>query len=208
MALGHYSWTVDTNRPATLDEAALPLTPETEQTLLENRQRFLSFLERRLGNRAVAEELLQSAFVRTIESGAAPGDGEGAITWFYRLLRNALIDHFRKQTADARAGERLSREPAEQGLDQELHQTVCACFKGLLPMLKPEYAEMVRRVDLDERPVTEVAAELGVTSNNASVRLHRARQALKRQLERACGACATHGCLDCTCANHRKTQPE
>jgi RNA polymerase sigma-70 factor (ECF subfamily) len=31
------------------------------------------------------------------------------------------------------------------------------------------------------------------------VRLHRARQALKRELERSCGTCATHGCLDCTC---------
>lgn len=38
-----------------------------------------------------------------------------------------------------------------------------------------------------------------VTANNASVRLHRARRALKEQLLRACGACAAHGCLECSC---------
>jgi RNA polymerase sigma-70 factor (ECF subfamily) len=178
-------------------------TTETDRALLENRQRFLSFLERRLGNRAAAEELLQSAFVRMLESGAAPADEEGAVTWFFRLLRNALVDHHRKQAATARLDERLAREPKPESEDPELRQAVCACLHDLLPTLKPEYAEMVSRVDLDERPVTEVAAELGVSSNNASVRLHRARQSLKRQLQRTCGACATHGCLDCSCKGAR-----
>jgi RNA polymerase sigma-70 factor (ECF subfamily) len=68
-----------------------------------------------------------------------------------------------------------------------------------LPTLKPEYAELLRRVDLEERSVPEAAAEVGITPNNAGVRLHRARQALKHQLERSCGSCATHGCLDCSC---------
>ncbi|HZH03129.1 MAG TPA: sigma factor-like helix-turn-helix DNA-binding protein, partial [Myxococcaceae bacterium] len=69
----------------------------------------------------------------------------------------------------------------------------------LLPGLKPEYAQMVRQVDLENRPLADVAVELGVTSNNATVRLHRARQALKKQLQRCCGSCAAHGCLDCSC---------
>lgn len=48
-------------------------------------------------------------------------------------------------------------------------------------------------------PLQKVAKALGITTNNATVRLHRARRALKRELERSCGICATHGCLDCTC---------
>lgn len=34
--------------------------------------------------------------------------------------------------------------------------------------------------------MAEVASSLGVTANNATVRLHRARRALKRELERSC----------------------
>lgn len=174
-----------------------------ERALLDSQRRFLAFLERRVGGRAIAEELLQGAFVRALESGSVPDDSEGAVTWFYRVLRNALLDHYRKQSAEGRAVDRLAQERLEAPRDAELHQAVCACMHGVLPALKPEYAELVRLVDLEERSVVEVAARLGVTSNNASVRLHRARKALKRQLERACGACATHGCLDCSCGHPR-----
>jgi RNA polymerase sigma factor (sigma-70 family) len=169
------------------------------RTLVENHRNFLSFLERRVGSRAVAEELLQAAFVRTLEKGEGLRDGESAVAWFYRLLRNALIDHYRKQAAEGRALEREAREATEAGPDPELKDAVCACVGGLLPTLKPEYAELLRQVDLEERSVPEVAAEVGITPNNAGVRLHRARQALKHQLERSCGTCATHGCLDCSC---------
>ncbi|WP_375770662.1 RNA polymerase sigma factor [Archangium gephyra] len=175
------------------------LSPAVVESLVGNHRRFLGFLERRVGSRAVAEELLQAAYVRTLEKGGDLEDGESAVAWFYRLLRNALVDHYRRQGAEGRALEREAREASELGPDPELTQTVCACIHDLLPALKPEYAEMVRQVDLEGRGVPEVAREAGITPNNAGVRLHRARQALKKQLERSCGTCAAHGCLDCTC---------
>jgi RNA polymerase sigma factor (sigma-70 family) len=171
--------------------------------LVGNHRQFLGFLERRVGSRAVAEEILQSAFVKTLEKGGALHDGEGAVTWFYRLLRNALVDHYRRQAAEGRALEREAREATEASEDPELKSAVCACVGELLPTLKPEYAELVRKVDLEERGVPDVAKEVGITANNAGVRLHRARQALKKQLERSCGTCASHGCLDCSCKKSR-----
>ncbi|WP_224243068.1 RNA polymerase sigma factor [Hyalangium gracile] len=174
------------------------------RTLVENHRHFLSFLERRVGSRAVAEDMLQAAFVRAVEKGDALREGESAVAWFYRLLRNALVDHYRKQAAEGRALEREAREATEEGPDPELKSAVCACVGELLPTLKPEYAELLKQVDLEERSVPEVAAEVGITPNNAGVRLHRARQALKHQLERSCGTCATHGCLDCSCQRRRE----
>jgi RNA polymerase sigma-70 factor (ECF subfamily) len=29
--------------------------------------------------------------------------------------------------------------------------------------------------------------------------VHRARAALRRRIEQACGTCSVHGCLDCSC---------
>lgn len=170
--------------------------------LLAHHGRFLGFLERRLGSRAEAEEVLQAAYVRALERGV-PGDaGERVVAWFYRVLRNALVDRARRGDAARRAAERLARE-LEAPEEPALHQAVCACMHDLLPGLKAEYAGVVRAVDLEERSLAEVAASEGITVNNATVRLHRARQALKTQLLRACGACAAHGCLDCSCAERR-----
>lgn len=177
--------------------------------LLANHRRFLAFLEKRVGSRERAEDILQAAFVRTLErgvvAGAVPDDAQSAVAWMYRTLRNALVDHYRREGAEGRALEREAREADEAGEDPELHATVCGCMRELLPGLKPEYAEVLRQVDLEERSVPEVASALGITANNAAVRLHRARQALKRELQVSCGSCATHGCLDCSCGSTRRS---
>ena len=174
-----------------------PASPEVVERLVAAHRDFLKFLEARLPSRAVAEEVLQSAYARTLEKGGAIRDAESAVAWFYRLLRNALTDHYRKRATEARALERHAEEPASP--EAELHTAVCACMKTLLPNLKSEYAEVLQRADLEEEPIGQVAAALDISPNNATVRLHRARQALKRELERCCGTCAAHGCLDCTC---------
>ena len=184
--------------PAPHADALLPLTAGVVDQLVAGHRQFLSFLQARVSSRAVAEEILQSAFVRAVEKGGSVEASESAVAWFYRLLRNALIDHYRKSASESRAMEAQAREAAGT-FEPELRDAVCACMETLLPTLKPEYAEMIRRVDLQERPVTAVAADLQITANNAAVRLHRARQALRQRLERSCGTCATHGCLDCTC---------
>jgi len=47
--------------------------------------------------------------------------------------------------------------------------------------------------------VKDYADEAGISSSNAGVRSSRAREALRKQVARSCGTCATHGCVDCTC---------
>lgn len=172
--------------------------PGVVEALVENHRRFLAFLERRVGSRAEAEDILQAAFVRGIEKAGSIRDTESAVAWFYRLLRNAVIDHYRRSGTEARlfpaepAGDTAAYEP-------EIRGEICACLRRLLPALRPEHAEMIERVDLNEEPLAAVAGTLGITPNNAAVRLHRARRGLRKQLERSCGTCATHGCLDCGC---------
>jgi RNA polymerase sigma-70 factor (ECF subfamily) len=72
---------------------------------------------------------------------------------------------------------------------------------SLVDTLKPEYGAAVRRVDLEGASVRDYAGEVGITPSNAGVRLHRAREALRKQLARTCGTCLKHECLDCTCRN-------
>lgn len=55
------------------------------------------------------------------------------------------------------------------------------------------------QIDLEGQEPAEVAAALGITKNNLTVRLHRARRHLRELLSRNCRACSKHGCLDCTC---------
>lgn len=176
--------------------------PDRLAALVANHRRFLGFLEKRTGSREDAEEILQSAFVKAIEKGDTIRDGESVVAWFYRLLRNALADHWRRRAADRRAVEARARDAKEaaDAPDPALERVVCACVKGLVPLLKPEYAVLIERVDLRDEEVGAAGRTLGITAGNARVRLHRARTALRREVARACGTCADHGCTDCTCS--------
>jgi len=181
-----------------------PHDPDVLRLLVDNHARFLAFLERRVESRDAAEDILQEAFVRSLGKTEHLRSAESAVAWFYRMLRNAIVDHYRRRGTQHRALERLAAEAdavATEGPDEALERVVCACVAGLVHTLKPEYATAIRRVDLDGLSVRAYAGETNITPGNAGVRLHRAREALRRQLTRSCGACVAHGCLDCDCGN-------
>lgn len=170
-------------------------------TLIANHRRFLNFLEARVGSRHDAEEILQGAFVRSLQKADEIRDSEGAIAWFYRLLRNAAVDHFRREAAGHRSLEvfasRLS-DPAGAP-DPSTERVICECVRDLVSVLKPEHADLITQIDLRGMDTAAVADSLGITQGNARVRLHRARAALRQEVERTCRTCAIHRCIDCTC---------
>lgn len=186
------------------NDALQPVTTSVVETLVQHRDRFKAYLSKRLENEAVAEEILQQALLRAVEKEDEIENEASIVPWFYRVLRNALIDHYRSRASDSKKAEELMQELETTGSKStapadELRNAICRCLDGLVETLKPEYAELVRKVDLETKPQEIVAKELKISPNNLSVRLHRARQALRKSLERSCGACSKHACLDCTC---------
>src|SRR3954462_212158 len=133
----------------TEQESTSSLSPGAIQRLVESHRQFLSFLERRVESRAVAEDILQSAFVRGLERGGEVRDEESAVAWFYRVLRNAVIDHYRHRASTERALEGWGQQfGAQETAEPELSQEICQCISSLMETLKPEYREALRIVDM------------------------------------------------------------
>jgi RNA polymerase sigma-70 factor (ECF subfamily) len=171
--------------------------------LLGERDRFREFLERRVGSREVADDLLQGAYAKALERAGQLRDEESAIAWFFRILRNSIVERARREGAAARALERLASEIASAAPPEDAARTVCACVNNVLGTLKPEYEGALRAVDIEGHELRAFAREAGISPNNAAVRLHRSRQALRKRLVSMCGACARHNCIDCTCRRER-----
>lgn len=170
------------------------------ERLLDNHRAFLAYLTKRVGDAALAEDILQDAFAKVVaDPGKAPGD-EGIVPWFYRLLRNASIDQFRRRGTADRALAAFARElETSETPTPELTGEICACVTRLADTLKPEYADVLRAVEVQGTPVKQYAQDTGLTASNAAVRVFRAREALKKRLVQSCGTCAEHGCVNCTC---------
>ena len=181
------------------DEGTVP-TAALERLVAGHRE-FLAFLERRVGDRAVAEDLLQDAFVRCLEKGHELREEESARAWFYRVLRNAIVDRSRRQQVTARKLADLAKDLEDEAGEAAaaVERAACACMVELLDNLPADQAQALRRVELEGARVIDFAREAGISENNAGVRVFRARRALREQVTRACGTCAEHGCIDCCC---------
>lgn len=164
---------------------------------MSTREELFRFVRGRVESDEVAEDILQSAFLK--RAVADLHDEESAVAWMYRTLRNAVVDHYRRRDAADRALELVAAEPPSAEPAPDERARTCQCVRALARGLKPEYAALLEQVDVEERPLAEVAAEAGITPNNATVRLHRARRALRDAVMTTCRSCATHGCVDCTC---------
>jgi len=174
-----------------------PSTPALIAALLAHQREFLRYVERRVGDRALAEEIVQDAFVRSL--GHAQEIRESVVGWFYRVLRNAVIDRQRRQAVVNRRLDAFASELESEQEAGELAGVACHCVVQLADTLKPEYADALRRIEVDGVSVADYAQATGISASNAGVRVFRARQALREQVARACGTCAEHGCLDCSC---------
>ena len=173
-------------------------------SLARSHAHFLRFVRSRVANDAVAEDVLHSAYLKAAEKADDLKTTGSLVPWFRRILATELADHFRREAREQRAVAALGRELAE-AVTAEAPANTCRCVGGALTSLKREYAAAVTAVDLDGIPVEQLARTEGITANNASVRLHRARASLRSKLSAVCGSCAGQGCFDCTCSRPATT---
>lgn len=160
----------------------------------------LRFLKRRLGNVEDAEDVLHDFVIKVMTRCEDVREVEKLRSWMQRVLQTTLIDHFRSHSKRQRSEAlfALQERTDEAGpFADDSNDLVCRCLRKLLPDLKPAYAEILQRADLNGESRQSVAAALGVSETNLRVRLHRARQALRQRLETTCGACSTRGYDDC-----------
>lgn len=176
----------------------------TVQRIAGQRERWLAFLRPRVRNEAAAEDILQDSLVKAFNKGEGIVKDESAMAWFYRVLRNTLIDHARRQAARPESATEDLDSLIPENLAPEGEPQTCQCFYRRLDHLKPRYAKLIRLIDLEQRPIAEVADLLGERTSSVHVSLHRARKALRRELERFCGDCASGGCMNCTCGERHK----
>jgi RNA polymerase sigma factor (sigma-70 family) len=172
---------------------------KVETYLLENVTEFTGFARKRLSDPELAADAVQESLLKALKGADQLRDEDNAKAWFYKILRRTIIDLYRRRDASERVLAEFELEVSSPpALEEE--RMICACMERLLPTMTPQYADLIRRLDVNEEAPDTVAASLGISKHNLNVRIHRARRQLKQRLENNCRVCAKHGCLDCQCA--------
>jgi RNA polymerase sigma-70 factor (ECF subfamily) len=169
-----------------------------EDILLSHRSKLLGFIQKRVNDPDLAEDVMQEGLLKAIQSADDLRDEDRVIPWFYQILNHAIVDTYRMRNTEAKYLEIYARDSVLEASPEE-EAALCECFRELLPSIKAEYSELIEKLELQSGDPSQLAKQLHIQLNNLKVRRHRARQALKQRLEETCRMCAVHGCLDCTC---------
>lgn len=192
------------NSPGVAAASATALDPE--RWIDEHGDYLFHFALSRVRDPGLAEDLVQDALLAALR-GADRYQGRSVErTWLAGILRNKMLDHFRKAGRETSFTDLEFYEEEEtsafdnprfpghwkdgagpqdwnragESLDGEVFW---AAFHDCTRKLPEKVARVFLLREMDELPTDEICLTLDVTPNNLWVMLHRARMALRRCLE-------------------------
>ena len=165
----------------------------------------------RLFDKEIAHDLVQDTFLSALHAKADFKGQSTERTWLVSILKHKIIDHFRKKgrktkidgiedvsfedksktpflaDGDMEGSWNMSRVPSEwdensfSGIEAEEFQSILTHCMGGLP---EKWAGIFTLKIIEESSTDEVCKEIGITSSNLWVILHRARLQLRECIEK------------------------
>jgi RNA polymerase sigma-70 factor (ECF subfamily) len=175
----------------------VPRKGEAQAVVAEALTRLRGDLERLIRKRFPAldaGDVYQRAALRALEHFREVRDQGRVDAWLRRIVVTSALDVLREQ----KGREVILAEPPDLA-SPAVADEACACTLALIGTLPEPYADMLRRIDIEEADLDEVASALNIAKGNAAVRLHRARRALRGRLREHCGVESLRQCLTCVC---------
>jgi len=136
----------------------------------------------------VADDLIQETFTRVQENLDSLREPSKVSPWIFRIAHNLCQDHFRQSRKRPNEG-KTSQESSfrESSLQKEVEQhEMGQCVQDKVNLLPESPRTVLVLYDMMEFSHREVAEILGITTENAKVRLNRARARLRTILEEKC----------------------
>jgi RNA polymerase sigma-70 factor (ECF subfamily) len=136
-----------------------------------------AYLLRSCGNLALADDLLQEAYLRFLRSGFEGNDDTHRRNYLYRIATNLLRDHFR------RAKPQTDKVPERDGSRD--HHEVFHLRKdmgGAMAELSPKDRQMLWLAYVEGASHKEIAEVLGLRPSSIRSMLFRARKRLAEEL--------------------------
>ena len=153
----------------------------------------------RTGKRDVAEDLVQETFLAAVNGLKNFRQDASPMTWLSAILRRKIADHFRRREIHdpeelgtdialskesdwdwPNAAEAWSIDPGKIVEDREFWEVFGRCLRSLPPTLAEAY--ILR--DLEGESPGNICELLGVSGTNLSMRLKRARVAMRDLLQK------------------------
>ena len=168
-------------------------TAEFDRIYAEHHARILRYLTRMVGAQD-AEDLAQEVFIRAAKAYDGFRHEAKIETWLYRIATHVAVDRLRGTALrrETMLGEELG-EVAEDGREagstleeKTLRRAANECIRNVIYGLPENYRTPLILSELEGFTNREIAEILDVSLDTVKIRLHRAKEKLKKALLDAC----------------------
>ena len=135
--------------------------------------KLLGFIRSRVKSTDVAEDILQDVFIKIQKSLPGLLDTERMESWIYRIVRNAVIDHYRARKAFEEVPQSLAAP--EQDEEEQARYEISTCLAPMIATLPASYRDALRLSEIDGLKQKQVAEALGLSLSGAKSRVQRGR---------------------------------
>ena len=145
----------------------------------------LRYARSRVRDDHLAEEVVQETLLAALESLDSFNGRAALRTWLTGILIHKIHDGFRRDARDGDVGEGNPAEPVEWLTpDHSLHvKRLCGAFAEAVGELPQRQAEAFMMGEIAGAETERICRKLGVSRGNLWVLLHRARAALRANLD-------------------------
>lgn len=144
---------------------------------------------RMIKSREDAEEVAQDVFIKAYKYLADFRGASKFTTWLYTIVNNTCITFLRKKKLDIRSLDNEHVFATADNIDSGIRANMVeqkskvAMVNDAIGLLGTDDAQIITLFYKGEQSLEEIAEILGLETNTAKVRLHRARTRLKEKME-------------------------
>ncbi|MCP4900446.1 MAG: RNA polymerase sigma factor [bacterium] len=146
------------------------------------------YLQRLVGNRATADDLLQDTLLKIAR--ALPGfEGRSSVkTWAFTIATRVATDHFRRPQNRAQMVDIDETSPVDDAETEQklVIDEMSSCVREVIDSLPEDYRTAVVLHDLEGQTAAKVAEIVGCSVATAKIRIHRGRRRLQQALNDEC----------------------
>ena len=138
----------------------------------------LAFVYLKVKDKPTAEDIVQDVFIKVHTHSHQLKEGEKFSGWIYRIARNTVADHFRKNSKV------LEPVNLDWGTDDhEFNDCVAYCLKQLIQTLPAKYRVALELTEFENFSKIELSRQLNISHSGARSRVQRARKMLREKLD-------------------------
>jgi len=162
-----------------------------EKLFIGYERRVYNLIARMLGSAEAAEDLKQETFYRAYKSLGSFRRGAKFSTWLFRIAANLCLDEIKKKRLgtcsiddvfEERNWQHIERQETSDPREEVERREVQRAVRQALAETPPHYRILLVLRYIEDLPYEDIARIVGCSVNALNVRLHRARQVLKKKM--------------------------